>query len=150
MYLDWQENHSASDQAAADDRIVYLAQCDGDTDETLRNAIRDSIEKAVSLLHLTIRDDSLYLLFEWDKREACLDIVVTDAQKQQDSDRIVRCCMSATEDNCSDETAEKIQFWIRDYLTTCDGFFAYSLVAVFHSHSRNSSRTSSRNNVELL
>jgi len=102
------------------------------------------------MLHLTIQDSSLYLLFEWNTDDTTLTIVVTDAEKKQDSNRIVRCAMVATDEEGAAETAEKIQYWIRDYLTTCDGFFAYSLVAIFHSYAGESARALSRNNIELL
>lgn len=119
-----------------------------DTDEkNLRHTFEACTEKAISLLQHNIQDDSLYVLFEWNEESATLSIVVTDATKKNDAQQSVCCTfpnlalnLASTEQRTA--YTDTIKFWLHDYLTTCTAFFSYSLVAIFHS--------STRNNTELL
>lgn len=119
-----------------------------DTNEnTLCKTIEACADIAISLLKTNIQDDSLYLLFEWNEELATLNIVVTDATKKHDSQESVLCTFpNLALDLINQEQRTKhtdtVKFWLHDYLTTCTAFFSYSLVAIFHS--------STRNNTELL
>ncbi len=119
-----------------------------DTEEnTLRKTIEACADKAIGLLKTNIEDDSLYVLFEWNEALATLNIVVTDATKQNDAQQSVCCtfpnlALSLVNQEQSAAYTDAIKFWLHDYLTTCTAFFSYSLVAIFHS--------STRNNTELL
>ena len=120
-----------------------------DTDEKLvKKSIEISTEKAISLLKENIQDDSLYLLFEWDQLTCTLCVIVTDATKTHDCPTIVKNHFPTLESNFAaltsnekdfrcNELTDSIQFWLHDYLTTCNAFLHYSLVAIFHSDSRN-------------
>ncbi len=119
-----------------------------DSDEnTLRKTIEACADKAIGLLKTNIQDDSLYLLFEWNEESTTLNIVVTDATKQNDTPELVSCtfphlALALVNEEQKAANTESIKFWLHDYLTTCAAFFSYSLVAIFHS--------STRNNTELL
>lgn len=119
-----------------------------DSDEnTLRKTIEACADKAISLLKTNIQDDSLYLLFEWNEELATLNIVVTDAAKKNDAQQSICCTFPNLALNLVNQErraayTDTLKFWLHDYLTTCTAFFSYSLVAIFHS--------STRNNTELL
>ena len=106
------------------------------------------IDKAVSLLPHNIQHNSLYLLFEWDSNSNTLQVVVTDSTKTHDAPDRVRCIFSSLNsephrENTLSETERNViniaalKYWLHDYLTTCTGFFSYSLVAIFHSSTRD-------------
>lgn len=116
-------------------------------DALLEKAIEAGAEKIISLLDSNIRDDSLYLLFEWDPLAAQLSASITDASKQMDSPQRIICDFPGLRENFArlnanqrDEQridlSERIKFWLHDYLATCTAFFKYSLVAIFHADSR--------------
>lgn len=106
-------------------------------EEHLCEAIEACVEKAISLLEKNIQDDSLYLLFEWNSKQAILSVVVTDSNKTQDSPHSVRCVFPALMNQDNNDYAAAIKFWLNDYLATCTAFFSYSLVAIFHSNTRD-------------
>ena len=114
-----------------------------ETDEgAFCQAVEACAEKAISLLQTNIQDDSLYLLFEWSTHQASLSVTVTDSSKSHDGPETVKCIFSGLVNlNLNDEQniiqVETIKFWLHDYLTTCSAFFSYSLVAIFHSSTRD-------------
>jgi hypothetical protein len=122
--------------------------------KTLKDALEICAAKAISLLDKNIQDDSLYLLFEWNAYTAELNIVVTDAGKQQDSPISVGAHFAELQQQSrreiesqpieaqEEKTAasnELIKFFISDYLASCSVFFRYSLVAIFHCSTRSNS-----------
>lgn len=126
---------------------LHATSVTGTTEQDIRKTIEACTDKAINLLKNNIQDDSLYLLFEWNTSNASLHIVVTDVTKNHDAPESVCCTLSnLTKEFSSQEQSiaytESVKFWLHDYLTTCTAFFSYSLVAVFHS--------STRNNTELL
>ena len=99
-------------------------------------------DKAIDLLKTNIQDDSLYVLFEWNEELAQLKIVVTDAAKKNDAQESVCCtfpnlALGLINQEQRAACTDTIKFWLHDYLTTCTAFFSYSLVAIFHSNTRN-------------
>lgn len=119
-----------------------------DIDESkICKTIEACADKAIGLLKTNIQDDSLYVLFEWNEELAQLKVVVTDATKKNDAQDSICCTFpNLVLDIVNQEQraayTDSIKFWLHDYLTTCTAFFSYSLVAIFHS--------STRNNTELL
>lgn len=118
--------------------------------KTLKDTLETCAAKAISLLDKNIQDDSLYLLFEWNANTAELNIVVTNADKQQDSPFSVGAhfttlhqeiqLLPLTERTAKTEaTNELVKFLLSDYLASCSAFFRYSLVAIFHSSTRANS-----------
>lgn len=119
-----------------------------DIDESkICKTIEACADKAIGLLKTNIQDDSLYVLFEWNEELAQLKIVVTDAAKKNDTQESVCCtfpnlALGLVNQEQRVTYTDTIKFWLHDYLTTCTAFFSYSLVAIFHS--------STRDNTELL
>ncbi len=120
------------------------------TNDELKLDLEACAGKAISLLKENIQDESLYLMFEWSPSNSILTVVLTDATKQQDACQSVVGIFSALNLKLNQLTqlayveqtqthTELIRFWLYDYLTTCTEFFKYSLVAIFHSGSRNES-----------
>lgn len=116
-------------------------------DGIIKAALNECIEKASSFLKKNILDDSMFLLFEWDVAHSVLTVVVTDESRTRDSEHVVKCTFSGIAnsgsdnsgtDSATEEYAEQIKLWIKDYLTTCDSFHCYSLIALFHSDTRES------------
>jgi len=157
--LNWEERKPSAnlfEEAAGTERehVVYSAIFNEGKDKLIERAVQACIEKAVSFIPDNVTNESRYFLFEWDVVCSTLTIVVTDDSKENDSKIVVKCLMSVLDENTntnksesawSDKTAEYAQlvkYWIKDYLTTCSDFMKFSLVAVFHSESRE--------NTELL
>ncbi|WP_153039194.1 hypothetical protein [Microbulbifer sp. Q7] len=107
----------------------------GASEQDIQLAIDASVEKACDLLDNNIQDDSRYLLFGWNSEASILTIVVTDDDKRHDSRDVVQCHFVSGDQQ---PDPEDIQFWIKDYLTTCAPFLRYSLIAAFHLGSRAS------------
>jgi hypothetical protein len=129
------------------DATLHSASVPDTEENALRKTIEACADKAIGLLKTNIQDDSLYLLFEWNEEVATLNIVVTDATKNHDAQESVSCTfpnLALGPINQEQRAAyiDAIKFWLHDYLTTCTKFFSYSLVAIFHS--------STRDNTELL
>mgnify|MGYP005993519911 CR=1 FL=1 len=153
MNLNWKENKGANSQAAGE-HVSHYAECGETAEDHIKTAIALCVEKAVSLLEVNAKDESMYLMFEWNTTDSELTIVVTDQTKQRDSDNIVQCHFTALNKTMSlenfpseeewklavNEYAEDVNFWIRDYLTTCTSFLNYSLIAAFHCGNRNASK----------
>ncbi len=140
--LNWNTRH-------IDNRVIHEVFVAETSEKSLRQSIEACTDKAIASLKTNIQDDSLYLLFEWNQNLATLNIFVTDSSKTKDSLESVCCNFSSlaielareNEDQRNNYT-DTIKFWLHDYLSTCTAFFSYSLVAIFHS--------STRQNTELL
>lgn len=104
-------------------------------EDVLKDAIDNSLQKAISLLSENIQDDSLYFLVEWTNNRN-FTIVVSDDTKQKIAPNIV-CCKLPIPSEKEAYFNEKIRFWARDYLTTSNDFIHFSLVAVFSFGDRN-------------
>lgn len=126
MILSWEESTSFGE---CSESIRHNSEYAGTEESGVRLALAECVEKSISLLHTNINDESLYLMFEWSVSSSALSIVVTDSSKKIDSSQMVRCCFKKLE-------AEDIQYWLGDYLTTCESFMRYSLVAAFHCQTR--------------
>jgi len=127
-----------------ENQIVHMTSVSDTSEKAVRQTIEACADKAIHLLRKNIQDNSLYLLFEWAPVEAKLNIVVTDASKTQDAPESVCCVFSSLAIELARENEEQrqhylesVKFWLHDYLTTCSAFFSYSLVAIFHSSTRN-------------
>lgn len=127
---------------------VYAAQTMAAENSELKLATEACAEKMIGLLASNIQDESLYLLFEWDKIHSTLVVVVTDASKKCDAKQKVVCEFFKLNQNLKQlpqaEFAEKaenyadwIKYWLLDYLSSCTAFLNFSLVAIFHADSRD-------------
>ncbi|PCK07540.1 MAG: hypothetical protein COA42_13860 [Alteromonadaceae bacterium] len=126
MLLSWKETESIGE---CSEGIIHKSEYNGLEEAGVKLALGECVEKSTSFLHLNINDESLYLLFEWCVLSSVLTIVVTDSKKQSDSPHVVQCSFNEIE-------TENVQYWLRDYITTCQSFMNYSLVAAFHCKSR--------------
>ncbi|WP_226704397.1 hypothetical protein [Microbulbifer elongatus] len=115
------------------EHVVHRCSVEYYSDQDAEIAINACIDKTCGLLDSNIQYHSRYLLFGWDTTSSTLTIVVTDDEKQRDSRDVVQCQFVATDKPLD---PEDIQFWIKDYLTTCAAFLRYSLIAAFHRESR--------------
>lgn len=129
----------------------YLSVVDCTNDDELKASVEACALKAIQLIESHITDDSLYLMFEWNKEDCTLHAVLTDATKSQDAPNSVTLKLNALsnlkneltgdeQDNFMEEKVEKILFWLHDYFSTSAEFFRYSLVSIFHSSTRNNTR----------
>lgn len=156
MHLNWIVNQTENpfESAVGDNAqyIVHLAEFTESDNEGVFKAIECCIDKAVSMLDSNIVEGSMYLLFEWDVVYSMLTIVVCDESKEMDSKHVVKCSFlgldtemnndDLSEDEWEakvDEYAQGVKQFIADYLSTCSGFLKYSLIAAFHSESRDKS-----------
>ncbi len=121
MPLDWVINKNQKTE-----QLLHEAISNDNNDTGIKQAVENSIEKAISLLPTNIQNSSLYFVVEWNSNLSALTIVVTDDTKQKESAEVVTCSFSSKEGY-----AEKMQHWVRDYLTTSASFIQFSLVAVF-------------------
>jgi len=152
--LEWKEHKLAppsgeSIKQSDTELIEYIAMLNEHSVKSLELAVQESIEKAVSFLPDNVVDESRYFLFEWDIEYSTLTIVVTDDTKKNDANFVVKCRMSALNEEInnikSDQEKEEkkfeysdfIKYEIKDYLTTCSSFMQFSLVAVFHNKTRD-------------
>ena len=131
MTLQWNE------QAQQEGAVLYTLSCAGNDEDAIKAGVEAALEKAVSLLDRNVRDDSRYLLCEWDADAARLQVVVSDDSKTKDAPEAVECCFEPF-DAALDVAL--LQFLIRDYLTTCTAFLGWSLLAAFHEGDRQRSR----------
>lgn len=122
----------------------------GVRDDTLvKQAIEATAANIISLLADNIQDDSLYLLFEWDPIKLELIASITDASKTRDAAPHI-CCdfpdirssfarLDPTEQlEQQVDLTECVKFWLHDYLATSTAFLKFSLVAIFHASTRES------------
>lgn len=147
MKLDWQvhkkPNHVSS-SAEGIPSFIHLTTVPEYDESGINAAVILSIDKAVSLLCKNIDDNSRYFIFEWDVVHSILSIAVTNDKKESDAPEVVQCCFSGLAENITaanekSEITENVKDIARDYLTTCPGFFNYSLVAIFHTDGRSQS-----------
>jgi len=151
MKLNWKE--SSTDSASEADKTRHFAECVENIESHIISAIEQCIDKTMSLLSLNVKDESRYLMFEWDTKNSVLTTVVTDDLKENDSVHVVVCSMPGLNSemlqikNTSVEDWESkiedysfdVKYRINDYLTTCSEFLRYSLIAAFHNESRDKS-----------
>ena len=131
MALTWQ-SATITEPAAI---TIHQSECAIANDEALKRGVAGVVEKAASLFPGSLQDDSQYLLFEWDQEVAVLKVVVTDINKANDSPEKVQCQLSGAMLADAD-FSEDFSYAVRDYLTTCASFMAYSMVAVFCDKTR--------------
>ncbi|MFA7555961.1 MAG: hypothetical protein WCY88_17085 [Spongiibacteraceae bacterium] len=144
MTLNWIETSHTSPlniYSGEQQYTVFATHIDGSNDNTFKRAIAEIIEKAISVLHINISDNSRYLLFEWDQNTTTLTVVVTDDHKAQDSMYALSCQIQGFDSQSHAESAETpsemIRYCLTNYLTTCSSFMHFSLVALYHDGSRN-------------
>lgn len=132
MSLEWKVDNKSSTQ------VTHFSVCEDSHELAVKQAIEESVEKAISLLANNIRDDSLYFLIEWHSDTSTVNITVTDDSKTKASAETVSC-QCRIDDGNSSAYALAVQDWIKDYLTTSSSFIRFSLVAVFRLGSQGQS-----------
>ncbi|MGB2247220.1 MAG: hypothetical protein ACPH3N_06095 [Alcanivorax sediminis] len=134
MTQDWTQ---LSPDAGGNGKTVHSLVCRGGDEQAIKDGLEAALEKAVALLDRNVRDDSRYLLCEWNARAASLQIVVSDDSKTRDAPEVVACRFENVDPSVD---VALVQFLIRDYLTTCTAFLGWSLLAAFHEGDRQRSR----------
>ena len=138
MPLEWNVNNTDSP------RYLHQTVCNEPNEAAIKEVVDGSIERAIDCLHENIQDDSLYFLVEWNDAESSLTIIVTDDSKQKESphkivsdfSNVMGQVMSGAMKDINVDI-EKIQYWVRDFLTTSTGFIRFSLVAIFSRGDRS-------------
>lgn len=130
MPLSWNELKSETE---AGEKIAIFAECGSDGPQEQRLAINEMVDKTVELLPLEVQDESMYLVFAWDAVAGRLSAAVAGEGKVIHGQREVCCQFSALAGSADAELFEVIRFWVRDYLTTCNEYMRFSLIAVLHS-----------------
>lgn len=124
-----------------DAQINHYSRCESSDEPTVKEAVKQTVEKAISYLYDNINDDSLYFLVEWDSTNSSLKIVVTDETKNNESQHHVCCDFFAENNNTGEKQTHtidvsSIQYWARDILTTDTQYIRFSLVAIFSQGNR--------------
>ena len=132
MSLEWKVASNSSTH------VTHISVCEDSHELAIKQAMEESVEKAISLLANNIRDDSLYFLIEWHSDTSTVKITVTDDSKTKVSAETVSC-QCHIDDSHSSAYALSIQDWVKDYLTTSSSFIRFSLVAVFRLGSQGQS-----------
>lgn len=134
MPLSWNELQSETE---AGEKIAIAAVCGSDSPQEQRMAVNEMVDKTVELLPLEVRDESMYLVFTWDAAAGQLSAAVAGEGKLIHGEREVSCQFAAlagsADADVDGELFETIRFWVRDYLTTCNEYMRFSLIAILHS-----------------
>jgi hypothetical protein len=109
---------------------LHTAAFSDPSEASMASVIDNTMEKAIALLHDNAKNESRYLLLEWSTSEKVLSVVVTDDAKAQDSDHVIKLSFTGNFDD-ADEFIADLKFYSKDFLTTCDDFMNYSLIAAF-------------------
>ncbi|MEX1668172.1 hypothetical protein AB4876_04565 [Zhongshania guokunii] len=148
MAVQWTESAT---ELNGSECILHRAVIAASATLEINQVLAECVERAAALLDQNVDDDSLYLLFEWEAATSILTAVVTDDSKSRDAKHRVQCDMSAMNTAIAELSASNqwqyqgesftdiVKHGLRDYLTTCTGFMRFSLVAAFHSGSRQQS-----------
>jgi hypothetical protein len=148
MSLNWTlsegQNPFVSDDPHAAEHRFHHAESAAVEDSAVANDIDAALAKAVSFLNANVKNESRYFLVEWDPSSSTLRLAVTDDRKQQDAADVVSCRFMALNQQLQaqgaeavEQCSEKVQFWLKDYLSSCAAFMDYSLVAVFTDGARD-------------
>jgi len=107
-------------------------------DHSAKNELEVALEKAVALLNANVKNESRYFMVEWHLPSSTLRLAVTNDTKSEDGADVVTLRFTALNEQLQaageserELHSEKVQFWVKDFLSTCAGFMDYSLVAVF-------------------
>lgn len=148
MSLNWTlsegQNPFVADDLCAAERRFHHTESTAVEDSAVANDIDAALEKAVSFLNANVKNESRYFLVEWDRSSSILRLAVTDDRKLQDATDVVCCRFAALNQQLQaqgaeavEQCSEKVQFWLKDYLSSCAAFMDYSLVAVFTDSTRD-------------
>ncbi len=151
MSLNWNlsegENPFAPEEQGVTANRFHFAESGATEDGVLKDDMEEALEKAMALLNANVKNESRYFLVEWDRANAVLRLAVTNDRKAQDAADVVTCRFAALQQRLqtADESAieacsDKVNFFAKDYLSTCAGFMDYSLVAMYTDSSRNETR----------
>ncbi len=122
-----------------DNDTLHTACFDDASEASMASVIDQAMEKSVALLPTNIKDDSRFLLLEWDSASKTLLIVISDESKTRDSDQVVKLVFTGDIKDM-DEFIADLKYYSKNFLTTCSDFMNYSLIAAFCSAGRNSTQ----------
>ena len=148
MSLNWNmsegRNPFAPEEQSTTTSRFHYAESTATEDEALKDEVEEALEKAMAFLNANVKNESRYFLVEWDVSNSTLRLAVTDDHKQQDAADVVCCRFAALNQRLQAQgpealalCSEKVQFWLKDYLSSCAVFMNYSLVAVFTDGTRD-------------
>lgn len=141
MSLDWniceQTHPFDAEVPTAVGYRFHHAESNAADDPAIKQDLEASLEKAVSLLDRNVKNESLFFMAEWNPAGGVLRLSVTDGQKANDAEEIV-CTRfnSLVGGEAGGELTEKVSFWVKDFLSICESFMNFSLVALFTDTSR--------------
>lgn|GEM_PF-486265 len=129
-----------------DGKTLYHMEVESTSDVLIKRYIEVAIEQAITLLHENIVDQSVFFMCGWHPQTSTLRIAVTDDTKKNESPHCVQVIFSGLQrewQNIATESLDRYQerqehytdqvrYWLRDYLTTSNGFMRYSLVSAFY------------------
>lgn len=147
MTLSWQihedQHPFASNETVAEHRY-HAAESSATEESAVKDVVEAALAQAETLLDRNVTNASLFFMVTWSPREGALTLSVTDADKAKDAPDLVTCRLVALNEqlqkggeNAYQDFIGKLQFWIKDYLSTSTAFMNYSLVAVFTDAGRD-------------
>ena len=116
---------------------TYHFSCEKNDESSLTKAVEDSLEQAVNLIPdnlASLGDEARYLMLELDSDNHQLIILVSSDDKKSDGLKVVELSLPSP---ITEQLETTVKFAATDYLTTCNGFLNYSLLAVFHKGDRS-------------
>ena len=151
MSLNWNLSEGKNPFAPEEQGVTacrfHHAESPASEDEAVKNDMEEALEKAMALLNANVKNESRYFLVEWDRVNAVLRLAVTNDRKAQDAVDVVTCRFTALYqrlqmegESAAEACSDKINFYAKDYLSTCTGFMDYSLVAMYTDGARNEAR----------
>ncbi|WP_444889797.1 hypothetical protein [Microbulbifer sp. DLAB2-AA] len=156
MGLIWDMSHSISAFEAVEgdntEYKIYNAESQALSSEGIYQDLAESLELAISKLSKNVNDSSRYFFIQWEPISSQLTLTVTDDQRKNDAQAVVRCHFTALEKQFQESQfktdddkqsaiaafSEDLHFWCKEFLSTDQGFSQFSLVALFTSGSRDS------------
>lgn len=146
MTLNWQQHqdqHPFLTTEGMQGHRYLAAESAVTLEDDVKDVVEAALEQAEALLDSNVANSSLFFLATWDKDGSVLTLSVTDATKKEDAPDLVTCRFTVLSEQLSadagayDDLSAKLQFWIKDYLSTSTRFMNYSLVAVFTDSGRD-------------
>ena len=148
MPLSWKLSNTGNPFATvdqfADGCRFHFAESMAVDDRAVKDDLEEAMEQAIVLLDANVKNESRYFMVEWDLLHSILRLAVTNDARSEDAEDVVALKFSALNEQLQtegeaeiDSCSEKVQFWAKDFLSTCTGFMDYSLVAVFTDSTRD-------------
>lgn len=102
---------------------------------SLQAAIDQAIDRMAERLDAICTDECLYLLIEWQGEQQQLILSLTDVSKVNDASESIQLHFTELPEGLNEDD---IAYCCKHYLTICEPFLLYSLVAAFTASDRKS------------